>query len=570
MTVIGLSGTQYQLDSNLLSDGGEGKIYRVLSGLSKAVAKIYKTGVPTHELEEKLKYMVHHQPGSNVLNQVAWPIDVIYDTRKKFSGFIMPVLSIGNELGEIYRYPSTLKISVYQKIIIAQNICVIVSDIHNAGYVIGDFNPRNIGLDMNKGIVSFLDTDTYHVVDPSQNKVYRCHVCAPGYSAPELLEKCANHISTNPGDKSQAYAKTPLPTFTKETDDFALAIHIFKLLMNGFSPFGGIIETLSLSQAAPGTGDAAVRQDNYCFKPGYKHCSTAVPTLNALPQEIIDSFTRAFISSKTDPTQRPSAVVWHSALRKYETGLKQCPRNELHQYYKDNISCPFCEADKRYVSIMQGSMQRIEAPNEPHLALVFLLDTSGAMKGKPIYQFYEALNRFKDKVCENKQTRDIIDVAIIEFNGTHKVVQEFAPIGYMERASFDANGAAIMVPAIKTALRMVRERSKYYCRCGFVSYTPWIILISGSAPSDDIAGVAREIKDMENDGKVSFRSFGVPGCDMATLRQLSGEKVLALNDADFASFFIWLAESMTSVSISSPDVQLYESGGPVDSESDWD
>ena len=110
---------------------------------------------------------------------------------------------------------------------------------------------RNIGLDTNTGLVSFLDTDTYHVADKKTGGTYRCNVCAPGYAAPELLKKCTDYVAKKPQASKNAYAETPLPTFTQETDNFALAIHLFKLLMNGYTPFGGIIETASVSQSSP-------------------------------------------------------------------------------------------------------------------------------------------------------------------------------------------------------------------------------------------------------------------------------------------------------------------------------
>jgi serine/threonine protein kinase len=352
--VTGLTGTQYNLDSNLLSDGGEGEIYRVLGRGDKKVAKIYKSGVPTSELEDKLTLMVNHPPSNTVSQQVAWPLDVVYDSGNRFCGFIMPALSINAELGDIYKYPSQLNVSMHQKIKIAENICVVISEVHKAGYIFGDFNPRNIGLDMKSGIVSFLDTDTYHVLDQSRSKTYRCNVCAPGYAAPELLEACSNHVSANPNDKNNVYAKTPLPTFTRDTDNFALAIHIFKLLMNGYTPYGGIIESASASQASPGTGDAAVRRDNYCFKPGYKPQAAAIPTLESLPKEVAVLFTRAFINGKNDPRQRPFAVEWHSALVQYENTLVTCANNNLHQYDKKNKTCPLCEADQEYGFVMSA------------------------------------------------------------------------------------------------------------------------------------------------------------------------------------------------------------------------
>jgi serine/threonine protein kinase len=349
MTVIGLSGTQYQLDSKLLAAGGEGEIYRVLGGgTPKKVAKIYKSGVTTRELEEKLTIMVNRPPSSKVLTQVAWPLDILYNNKKQFCGFVMPELSINAELGEIYKYPSQLNISSQQKIIIAENICAVISEVHKAGYVFGDFNPRNIGVDKNNGTVAFLDTDTYHVADTASNKTHRCVVYLPGYLAPELIERYTAHLSANPSDKSQFLAKLPLPTFTRETDNFALAIHIFRLLMNGFSPYAGIKDTDSPSQASPGVGDDAVKRDNYCFKPGFKHLTAAVPSLDSFPQVVSDLFTRAFMFGRLDPKQRPTAVEWHSVLEAYEKTLVTCGNNKLHQYDRSNPACPLCEADERH------------------------------------------------------------------------------------------------------------------------------------------------------------------------------------------------------------------------------
>ena len=355
MTVTGLNKTTYTLEANPVGSGGEGDIFRV-SGTSGKVAKIYKPGVLNKELAEKLVIMLDNPPSKTALSQVAWPLDLVDDDKGNYCGFIMPELSINAELGEVYRYPSTLPISAKQKVNIAQNICVAISEVHKSGYVFGDFNPRNIGLDKNTGLVSFLDTDTYHVVAPAQNKVYRCNVCAPGYAAPELLIKCSDYIASNPLASKDAYAKTPLPTFTQETDNFALAIHIFKLLMNGYTPFGGIIETASVSQSSPGVGDSAVRRDSYCFKPGFKHQSVAILPLDTLPYDIAELFTRAFIVGKFEPKQRPNALEWHRALISFEQKMMECKFNPLHQFYSENSTCPLCEADKRYSEAVSGTL----------------------------------------------------------------------------------------------------------------------------------------------------------------------------------------------------------------------
>ena len=112
MTLTGLNKTMYSLEQPPIGSGGEGNVFRAL--IIK-IAKIYNPGIMTEELEQKLKIMIKHPPSESVLSQVAWPIDLIYDNGQ-CKGFIMPELSINAELGDIYKYPSTLNLSVHQKI----------------------------------------------------------------------------------------------------------------------------------------------------------------------------------------------------------------------------------------------------------------------------------------------------------------------------------------------------------------------------------------------------------------------------------------------------------------------
>ena len=358
MDLYGIKGTHYRIESKpSIGSGGEGGVYAV-DGHPDIVIKIYNSDVADAELEEKLKIMVAKPPSSTILNQVAWPLDLVYDERKVFCGFVMPKLSIDSELEDIYKYPPVTNITLKQKLIIAYNVCAVISEVHKAGYIFGDFNPRNIAVNSANGKVAFLDTDGYHiVVDKTKNKAYRARVCKPGYAAPELLEKCAKHISLHPEDSKEAYAKTPLDTFTQETDNFALAIHIFKLLFNGYTPFNGIKESDSASTASPGIDDQAVRRDSYCFKPGMKPQSEAVPPLESVPEEISGLFTRAFIVGRKNPKDRPKPEDWMSALLKYENSLKKCGSNPAHMYLKTLNTCPWCEADKRFKNAISRPIQ---------------------------------------------------------------------------------------------------------------------------------------------------------------------------------------------------------------------
>lgn len=311
--------------------------------------------------------MVNNQPDQSVISQIAWPVDLIYSS-KTVVGFAMPNLAGKKELVTLYPYNpgSTSTMSVQNKIVIAENICAVIDAVHKAGYVFGDFNPINIGVDPAKGFVAFFDTDSYHVTNKRANKTYRCNVCAPGYAAPELIR----HMKANPGGE---YATVPLPTFTTETDNFALAIHMFKLLMNGFTPYNGIKSNERLSsKTSPGMDDEAVAKDSYCFKPGNKPIAPAVPSLGEIPSSVANLFQRAFIDGRSDPTKRPDAAEWKTALENYEAQLVQCKSNTAHQYMKGLSTCPWCAADVRYFNALNPSLtqkpfpQPVKLPNTPN------------------------------------------------------------------------------------------------------------------------------------------------------------------------------------------------------------
>ncbi len=346
MTYYGANKQQYQLNDIPIKKGGEGAIHTV-QGKSNLLAKIYLAPAKSPELQEKITLMVKNPPRKDILDQIAWPIDTLSDAGGNFVGFVMPKLSIDVELGDVYKYPAKKNITLTgeQKVIIAVNICRVISAIHDLDYVFGDFNPCNIGVNLTNGHVAFLDTDSYHITDKARGKTYRCNVCLNGYVAPELIKKC----------KNISYSNAPLPTFTKETDLFSLAIHVFKLLMNGFTPYNGIPENERSSTASPGVGNAAIEMDHYCFKAGNRPLSVAVLPLQAFPNDIQMLFTRAFDEGHQNPSRRPSANEWDKALTNYHSNLKKCSNNPMHFHYNGLQNCPYCEADQRYTYTMSMS-----------------------------------------------------------------------------------------------------------------------------------------------------------------------------------------------------------------------
>ena len=203
---------------------------------------------------------------------------------------------------------------------------------------------------------------------------------------------------------------------------------------------------------------------------------------------------------------------------------------------------------------------KIAAPNEPHLACVLLLDTSGSMGvvtsgsmgGPPIDSLNQALQDFKNKVSMDEMAQKRVDIAIVEFNSVVNVVQNFTPISEMSPITLQATGTTAMGEGINTAIDMVKERNRFYSTMGTPVFKPWIFMITDGGPTDDIEGAIRRIQEEESKGshgKLKFFALGVSGYDKDTLFRITN-RVMELRDTDFSGIFNWMSESMVAISVS--------------------
>ena len=359
MFAIGLTGHSYSFpddDDVKLAVGGEGTIIDVDNN---HVAKIYHSSIllKDSDLEQKILYMISHPP-SRIVKYMAWPTDALY-SNGAFIGFVMNKLSGFSQLGDLYSYsiskqhPEDLKLSV------AYNLASMVSEIHNAGYVIGDFNPKNIGYNKN-GNVCFYDNDSFQFTD-NNGFLHKCCVSFPGYVAPEILDmsetKKREYLKSGK-DPNKVQLKDLENPFSLDTDRFALSVHVFKLLFNGFDPYSSIdVDSVqssvpsnnpsySSSRVLPST-DQNVSLDNYCFKPGRAPLSLAVPDVTSFPKYVTDLFLSSFTHISTN-SHRPSAQDWIRSLDRYSRDVKRCAAVSDHIYWKSVSECPYCSANEAF------------------------------------------------------------------------------------------------------------------------------------------------------------------------------------------------------------------------------
>ncbi|MBN3963341.1 VWA domain-containing protein [Nostoc sp. NMS8] len=191
---------------------------------------------------------------------------------------------------------------------------------------------------------------------------------------------------------------------------------------------------------------------------------------------------------------------------------------------------------------------------EPRCPVILLLDTSGSMDGQPLQELNRGLVAFKQSVQEDGLASLRVEVAIVTFGGSVRLVQDFVTIDQFVPPQLEATGVTPMGEAIAYGLDWLEERKETYKDNGIQYYRPWIWLITDGAPTDSWQNAAQRVKDAERNRKISFFAVGVQNADMVTLSQITPDErpALRLNGLDFKSMFLWLSQSMKQVSNSKP------------------
>lgn len=356
----GAFGATYNLGSQIGS-GGEGTVYSI-QGSSDKVAKLYKPDKFANKTlrdakERKLKAMMGMNIKSTIdgVLRLAWPIDVLYN-QGQMVGFVMPKISKMLKIFDIQRCwradannPSTKEVlAVYPgytwkyAVQFAYNLAWVVRYVHSYGIVIGDLNQNNIYADTDTGAVVLIDCDSFDITDKKTGERFPCEVGLPEMLAPELQTV------------GQLKGK-----FTTHTDNFSLAIHIFRLLMRNADPFTGV-PSAGASSSAITTANVNIVNGN-C--PYVRNCSVSVPgwapDFSTLPLSVQNLFKKTFDYNATTAisksSKRATAAEWCNVLAPLgapepNSNLKKCTnsQNKLHIYHvysSHNTTCPWCKCE---------------------------------------------------------------------------------------------------------------------------------------------------------------------------------------------------------------------------------
>ena len=328
-------GRTLEFENKPLGKGGEGAVYKQFDRTGHGdVGDLAKIFLPAKRAgkEEKLKTMLEirsPQPSYSY----AWPKNILYDNKTgEFCGYVMYLKDNKIELSDICGYSSRFREEKEWRFFVsaARNLAQAVQGVHDIGQVIGDLNGKNILIDTDTCQITLIDNDSFHIITDKEN--HRCTVGMSEYIAPEI--------------QNTKFSEADLPTFSESTDNFSLAILIFKLLMNGAHPFNSVGKDENSIEDNIKTGSFA-----YFAKSINEELNAAfyAPTIFMLPDSFVDLFKRAFMEGVKNPAGRPKAGEFYDELVKLgkEENLYTCYNVPWHIFPDVVSECPWCEVDRK-------------------------------------------------------------------------------------------------------------------------------------------------------------------------------------------------------------------------------
>lgn len=188
------------------------------------------------------------------------------------------------------------------------------------------------------------------------------------------------------------------------------------------------------------------------------------------------------------------------------------------------------------------------------IPICFVLDVSRSMYGDPIRELQKGVEMFFDAIRGDDIAQYSAEISIVTFGGTVEKVLDFYSIQRQEVPRLTVSGMTPMGAGVLAALDMLEARKTEYQNAGIDYYQPWMVLMSDGDATDDISEATGRTQALVETKKLTVFPIAIgDGANMTELGQFSpGRPPLRLKGLNFSEFFVWLSQSVSRVSQSTP------------------
>lgn len=305
-------------------EGGEGILYR-LENNQNYIAKILKSRNKAEKKAEKInafielfKELTKANYWNHIFeNNITMPRARLYTDDGVLAGFLMNYINLKKSIPlkvfiEIKYRKYTRWNDWFVKLYIAKKLVDIIKELHRIGIVVGDLNTNNIFIKSNAQVV-VLDCDSMQLT--YKGKTYPVDAILLDIAAPEVIREGQRAISI-------------------KSDVFTMAIHIYRIIMEGYSPFQFRSKTIE-------DRNSIILQGKNIFNNPY-------PPIGSPPLDILGPYLLEVLPKclNTNPQDRPFLDELSTALYLTIKDLKVCENKHITIPYLGK--CYICGSKKLY------------------------------------------------------------------------------------------------------------------------------------------------------------------------------------------------------------------------------
>ena len=184
----------------------------------------------------------------------------------------------------------------------------------------------------------------------------------------------------------------------------------------------------------------------------------------------------------------------------------------------------------------------------PHCPVILVLDTSHSMWGKGLADLKHSLQAFFDKIGQENNFSEFIDIAAVSMGDNLGMIEEFTPfqLSTLPALNIRPKGDTPLGAALDLAMQKLEAQLAHYQTGNIKSVTPQMIVLSDGKSSDDHSFAVNRLNAMVKSGRLLCRTIALGDSpDMRILNQI-GATVIA-NDNSMPEAFADAGEMVSQV-----------------------